>query len=146
MKKQVAVEVPKVATARFIVQMPTDAAPSDFETLIPTEQGLRQQGEATFRSSDTLAELSVNVEYGPALGTLNATLLDVLRRMAKRRTAITASDMFNYRDRVATKGEIEAEVARLDAEGDDIALPLTRRKELSKKADQLRVFVGGCHV
>lgn len=144
MKKQIGtvVEVPRIATARFIVQMAADAGPLDFEALICTEEGLQQRGEANLRTADSVAELVINVEYGPALGSLEATLLAALRRMAKQCAGITASDVFNYRDRVASKGELDAEIGRLDTASDDITLPLKQRKELSDKANQLRQYVG----
>ena len=140
--KTAADDVYRIATARFVVQMASDADPMDFGSLISAEPGLRQLNDATSRANENLAELGIEIEYGPARGTLDATLSAILRHLVKQRADITASEVFNYRHRVATKAELQAEHARLEAESDDMLVPLRQRKELLDRANELRKYVG----
>jgi hypothetical protein len=139
-------DVYRMATARFVVQMANDpevAAPAQFVSLITSERGLRRLGDVTARTLDDLAELGIDIEYGPALGALDSTLQVMLKQLVQRQTTITASEMFNYQQRDATQPELQAELARLEEESDDMRVPLKLRRELSDKANHLRKSVGG---
>ena len=140
--KPVVDETYRMATARFLAQMAPDVAPMDFPALIDPDSGLRPLGDAISRANETVAEMELTVEYGPERGAMEAALLGILRRLVKPHAAILASDVFNCRARVATKQELRAEIDRLDAASQDMAMPLARRKELSDKAEQIRTYAG----
>ena len=130
----------RMATAKFIVQTSLDS-PVDVSAMIGTEPGLRLMGEPESRANETISEAAIAVEYGPAVGSLNVALLNTLRRLVKPHAGVVASDVFNFRDRLATKDELCTEADRLTAESLDMALPLSRRKELSDKADSIRAYM-----
>jgi hypothetical protein len=104
--------------------------------------GLRPLGPVTARAHTEFAEFAVEVEFGPATGPLDRSLSSALRELVGHRMDLRATEVFAFQQRDATQGELQTELARLEAAADDLDVPLARRRELSDRARELRKRAG----
>jgi hypothetical protein len=110
-----------------------------FEAALDRTGVLRRTGTAEVRTSGERAEVRCAVAYGPVFGChesdLRRQLRDVLQRSGGR---LTDGAVFHFQRRTLTPEALAAVISELDAQVDDVSLPLAARERLAKDVARLR--------
>jgi hypothetical protein len=112
-----------------------------FEHVLDATDVLRRVGSATIQHGKQLVEVRCDVEYGP----LRATVGDMRRHLERQARAIASatggrdSAVFNVVPTALTTPEqLDEVIGNLTARANDIAIPLTLRKQLASVVTRLR--------
>jgi hypothetical protein len=141
-----------VISGTLVVQLTSDPAnpdrfvppPTWLETAVDQTGVLRRpNGGVIVRTHDGMQELKLAVAHRPAYCASPATLSSLLKRLVQdAKVPVHASDVFHGQQRTATTAELRAELAALDAEADDLTVPLAQRRLACDAADRLRDVIG----
>jgi hypothetical protein len=112
-----------------------------FEYVLDATDVLRRVGSATIQHGNELVEVRCDVEYGP----IRVTVEDMRRHLERQARAIASatggrdSAVFNVVPTTLTTPEqLDEVIGNLTARANDIAVPLTLRKQLATVVTRLR--------
>lgn len=123
------------ATATLVVQRQIndeDATAQAFTTEVDALAVLRRIGDVTVRTMGDVVELRADVEYGPVFGCHESDFTRHLKLLRGK------GEVFNFRRHAVSVEGLAAALSNLEAQVDDMALPLATRKYASKRLAQLR--------